>query len=65
MTPEQKAAYINSQAVCAQAKIHRMIADNITAESQHEGRRWFAEDFDAIPDQFGISHNAVCMFFQE
>lgn len=64
MTPEQKAAYINSQIVCAQARIEGMKAFNHERAESGLALAYDEAAFDAIPDEFGISHNAVCAFFQ-
>lgn len=63
MTNEQKAAFINSQVACAMADIEAMKAENQHREMQGKSQAYGAEDFFAIPDRYGISHNAVLQFF--
>ena len=65
MTPEQKAAFINAQVVCATAEIEGMKALNVYRESRGETIAYDENAFVDVPDKYGISHNAVIMFFME
>ena len=65
MTPEQKAAYIQSQAVCASAEIAGMQAENMQREHLGESMAYVENDFVAIPDSYGIGHNAVVLFMRD
>lgn len=62
MTPEQKAAYIMAQTACAIAEIESMKAANWMREDQGYTIAYGEEAFAAIPDKYGIHHNAVCAF---
>ena len=65
MTPEQKAAFIQSQAVCAMAEIAGMQAANTYREMRGETIAYDESSFGGIADQFGISHNAVLTLFRD
>lgn len=70
MTPEQSAAYINSQAACALIEMQGMVAANVTAAKNHRGGEYFMspyneDDFKALIDHYGIHHNAVMAHIQE
>lgn len=64
MTPEQAAAFINAQVACAQAEMAAMHAANRAREEQGHSHAYDEEAFLAIPDRFGISHNAVLTLFR-
>lgn len=61
MTREQAAAFIIAQAACAMAEVAAMQARN--AANPHRPTHP-PEDFEAVPDRYGIGHNAVLTFFQ-
>lgn len=65
MTPEQKAAYIIAQSVCALAEIEGMKALN--AEREHHGYALgYDEDaFLKVIEKYGIHHNATIGLFHE
>jgi len=63
MIEEQKAVYVMSQAVCAQAKIEGMKAENTLREMRGETPAYSDEDFFAVIEEFGIHHNAVMKVF--
>jgi hypothetical protein len=57
-----RVAYINAQVACALARIEGMKAENVHY-LQNNGRVKYGEDaFNAVPDEFGISHNAVISY---
>jgi hypothetical protein len=65
MTPEQAAAFVQAQVVCASARIASMHAENRERESTGCTHAYGYEAFDTVPDEFGISHNAVLTLFGE
>lgn len=64
-TPEQAAAYINSQVTCAQAEMLAMQAENREREMQGHTHAFDAAAFRAVPEDFGIGYNSVVSFIQE
>jgi hypothetical protein len=65
MTPEQKAAYINSQVACALIEMEGMKALNIYRQSRDETIAYDDEAFLDVINRYGIHHNAVVEFFQD
>lgn len=63
MTPEQAAAFVNSQVTCAQAEMAAMHAANRAREEQGHSHAYDEEAFLAIPDRFGITYNHVVGLF--
>ncbi len=63
MDDQQKAAYIAAQTVCAQIKLVTMLAANEEAKLLELESPYHAADFERIPLEFGIHHNAVIGFF--
>ena len=61
MTEEQKAAYINSQILCARIEMEAMKLANI--EKQTPGLAYGEAAFRAIVDKFVIGHNDVLGIF--
>lgn len=59
MSPEQKAAYVNSQAACAMIEAMGMHADNQSAVYNKVPPPWIKSDFDQLQVKYGIHHNAV------
>ena len=64
MTPEQAAAFVQSQTACAMAEMASMHAENREREMQGHTHAHGTENFAAIPDEFGIGYNAVVSLFQ-
>lgn len=64
MTPEQKAAYVIAQSVCAMAEIESMKALNTYRQMRDETIAYDEEAFLTVIDKYGISHNAVLTLFQ-
>ena len=61
-TAEKRIAFIQSQTACALADIEGMKAENAQfPENQQYGK----DDFFAIPDRYGISHNAVIEYLRD
>ena len=65
MTPEQQAAFINGQVVCAQAEISAMVAENMQRQSLGHSMAYAEGAFMAVIEKYCISHNAVITFFRE
>lgn len=67
LSPEQKAAFINSQVAMFNAEIARMVADNQVSVSYGVVCKYGAEEFNEVFDRYEpiIGHNAVLMFFRE
>lgn len=64
MTPEQAAAFVQSQTACAMAEIASMHAENREREIQDHTHAYGPEAFRAVPDEFGIGYNDVVGLFQ-
>jgi hypothetical protein len=64
MTPEQAAAFVQSQTACAMAEIASMHAENREREMQGHTHAYDCCAFRAVPDEFGIGHNSVLSIFQ-
>lgn len=64
MTPEQAAAYIISQSVCAIAQIEAMKVANVESLARAEILVYDEAAFFAVQDTYCIGHNAVIGFFQ-
>lgn len=62
MSPEQAAAFVNAQAVCALARIQSMCAAN---SQRPDDQPFSAAQIDAVPDEFGIGHNLVLALFRD
>ena len=63
MTDEQKAAYLNAQAVCAMAEIEAMKAENWMREMHGYTIANGEEEFLAVPDKYSLHHNSVMTLF--
>jgi hypothetical protein len=63
MTPEQQAAYINSQVACMLAELEAMKARNALTQSLGLSQVYSEADFLALPDKHGVHHNAVIGYF--
>lgn len=57
-----RAAFITAMAACCQAKLTAMTMQNTC--DLHDGRpvTYLPEEFAAVPDEFGLSHNAVLTY---
>lgn len=65
MTPEQKAAYVNSQSACALIEAMGMAAENQYRERRGESVAYREESFLTLIERYGISHNAVSVFTRD
>lgn len=59
MDETARVAYINAQTVCALCELAGMQAANQEADLRRIPRPWKSTDLMAIPDRFGLGHNAV------
>ncbi len=59
MTPEQQAAYVNSQVACALIEAQGMVAENMQRAALGQSMAYVEDDFAAIINKYGIHHNAV------
>lgn len=64
MTPEQKAAYIFSQAVSALAELEAMKAANADRERHGLSQAYPESSFESLPTRYVIDHNTVIELFQ-
>ena len=64
MTPEQQAAYVQSQVVCALAEILGAMSENMQRAACGQSMAYDDAAFSEIPDRYGISHNAVLELFR-
>lgn len=65
MTKSQAAAYIMAQAVCAQAELLSMQAENDQRKVIGCSMAYGQEAFFAVIDRYGIHHNACMTVFNE
>ena len=65
MTPEQKAAYVIAQTACMMVTLEAMRLENADCERYGRPRTYGPSDFSALPETFGVHHNAVVTFFSE
>jgi hypothetical protein len=65
MTPEQKAAYIIAQAICALAEIEGMKTTNRMRERRGETIAYSEEEFFSVSEKYNLHHNAVTGLFQD
>jgi hypothetical protein len=63
MTPEQKVAYIQAQAVSALAAIESMKAANTERADQGYAQAYDEKDFINVQTEYLIGHNSVIEFF--
>ena len=63
MTPEQSAAYINSQVACAMVEMYAMYAANALRADHGESIAYTEEAFMALHVKYCIGHNAVIGLF--
>lgn len=59
MRQEEKPAYIMAMAACANAEIIAMQEANIAARAAGRTTPYPPGDFLAVPEKYGIHHNAV------
>lgn len=64
-TAEKRVAFINAQAVCAQAELQALYWENILAMRQGKEPPNGPEKFRAIDGQFMIGHNTVIEYLRD
>lgn len=65
MTPEQKAAYVFAQSVCAIAEIEGMRIANREREAHGHAFAYDEKAFLDVPNKYGIHHNTLMGLFHE
>jgi hypothetical protein len=65
MTSTQSAAFVFSQSVAALAEIAGMHAENQQRQRSDYSPAYVEEQFAAVIDRYGISHDAVLRIFEE
>ena len=65
MNKDQRVAFINSQSVCATAKIEAMKSENMKRESLGDSMAYTEKDFMSVPTEFGLDHNTVIDFLRD
>lgn len=65
MTPEQAAAYVQSQTACLIGEIEAMKALNAHRESQGVAQAYNEAAFTEVVERSGLGYNDVVGFFQE
>lgn len=63
MTPEQRAAYVFAQSVCAMAEIEGMKASNTERESKGYTIAYDEDAFVRVIEKYGIHANATLNLF--
>jgi len=63
MTPEQQAAFVFSQSVCAQAEIAAMQAENEMAKLSKALPIYNGDDFRELLTKYSLTHKAVMILF--
>ncbi len=66
MTPEQKAAYVIAQSVCAFAELMHMTEHNTrdSIKGIHPPL-YNPSDFIEVMDKYGLQHNTLISFFRD
>lgn len=64
MDAAQSAAYVIAQAACCAAEIAAMQAANANANRADVQPPFDEQDFRAVPERYGVHHNAVLTLFQ-
>ena len=59
MTPEQSAAYINSQVCMALIEMNGMVAENAARKAQGQSPAYWEDSFARLPTKYQIGHNDV------
>ena len=63
MTPEQQAAYVMAQVICAYAKIEGMKVANRDRQQRGDPQAYSEEAFGNVATGYGLEHNQVIAFF--
>lgn len=59
-----RAAFITAMAACSHAKLAGMQEQNIADRGAGRPVTYQPQDFEAVPDEFGLGHNAVISYLQ-
>lgn len=62
MTPEQRAAFVNSRVACMLAELEAMKAANEERLADGMALAYDYKAFSDLPDVYGLGHNAVVSF---
>lgn len=62
MDHDARVAFVHAQTVCAMAALMGMQASNTDAILRGEPTPYNEGDFQSVPDQYGIGHNAVVTY---
>lgn len=65
MTPEQQAAFINSQVACALIELAGMQAENTARQQLGQSPAYQEDSFQVLMRRYLIGHNEVLTFFQQ
>jgi hypothetical protein len=63
-TPEEAAAYIQSQSACALIKAMGYQAENKACSLRNEYPKYGLDNFERLLDEHGIHHNTVMEIYQ-
>ena len=65
MTPEERAAFINSQVACALIELAGMQSENEVRKHHGQSPAYPEEAFQALMKKYLIGHNEVITFFNQ
>lgn len=65
MDQVSKAAFITAQAACANTRVAAMVEQNRIDQLAGRSPSYQPHDIEAVPDAFGLGHNAVLIYLQE
>ena len=65
MTPEERAAFINSQVACALIDLAGMQAENNARQQLGQALAYQEDSFQVMMRKYLIEHNEVLTFFQQ
>lgn len=63
MTPEQKVAYTQGMVACLLSELESMKAANFYADQRGEEAPHKPDEFMALPNKYGVHHNALIELF--
>lgn len=59
-----RAAFITAQSACLHAKLVAMQEQNTADRAAGRPTTYQPHEFEAVPDEFGLGHNAVISYLQ-
>jgi hypothetical protein len=65
MDQNARAAFVVAQAACMNAKLASMLEQNIADRAAGRSVTWQPYDFEELPDQYLVGHNAVIEYLRE